>query len=903
MDAQLHQQILERLDRDYRFKPEKSGWLRQGECPNCKKKELYIGVDHPWVVRCGRLSKCGFEGHVRDLYSDLFESWSDRFPQAPDNPNAAADAYLQHDRGFDLGKIKGWYSQEHYHNRELNIGSATVRFALPGIGHWERLIDRPHRFGKKKAHFNYGCKYQGTWWQAPGQTWGDVEQLFIVEGIFKAIALLHHGYTAVSSLTTSNYPYQALQQLAEQCERAGRDRPVLVWGLDDDPAGRKVTPEYIRRAEQDGWECRCALVPSRGRKKLDWDDMHRLGRLTDKDMEEYFHHGALLIAKRASEKAGLLYSKHGGLSFPFDFDSRLYWFKLDFDAFGKEMDALTESDPDRPEDERKAEALEKCGSVAEIADCLPTPLYNLRSEVTDESWYYFRVDFPHDGPSVKGNFTAGQLTANSEFMKRLLHLGAGANWLGKQGQLDILRKNWTYNIKTVQTIDFLGYSSDHGCYVWNELAAKGGQTYEINEEDFFDIDKMAIKSLFKSISLDVNANLKAHQDDWFDKLYLCWGANGVVALAAWFGSLFAEQIRRDFESWPFVEIVGEPGAGKSTLIETLWKLLGRAGFEGDDPMKGSTVGLMRTMAQVSNMPVVLIESDRSEDGGDGSRGRPRQTFHWDSFKSLFNGGSLRTTGVKSSGLDTYTPQFRAALFISQNAPVSASPAIMERIVHCWFDKARQSEAGREAALALNRLSASDLSGFMVRAVRHEAEVLAALEQNQRQYERAIGESGVKNLRVQKNHAQLMVMVDSLSFACRITAQQQLEAKNLLLDMAIEREKTLQADHPIVAAFWEMYDYLESDEEEMPAVLNHSRDPSLIAINLNHMLEVAADRRQDMPDITELKKLLPNSRRHKFIEANKTTNSAINAIFNSRANGSNKRPASVKCWVFEAKRSA
>lgn len=39
---------------------------------------------------------------------------------------------------------------------------------------------------------------------------------------------------------------------------------------------------------------------------------------------------------------------------------------------------------------------------------------------------------------------------------------------------------------------------------------------------------------------------------------------------------------------------------------------------------------MRSMAQVSNLPVVLIESDR-EDDSDGTRGRPAQ-FDWDSLK-------------------------------------------------------------------------------------------------------------------------------------------------------------------------------------------------------------------------------------------------------------------------------
>ena len=126
----------------------------------------------------------------------------------------------------------------------------------------------------------------------------------------------------------------------------------------------------------------------------------------------------------------------------------------------------------------------------------------------------------------------------------------------------------------------------------------------------------------------------------------------------------------------------------------------------------------------------------------------------------------------------------------------------------------------------------------------------------------------------------------------------------LLHMAIEREKTLQADHPIMAAFWEMYEYLEGDHDDNSdtRVLNHSRDDGLIAINLNHMKEVAADRRQDMPDITELKKLLPTSRRHKCIDINRTVNSAINAQFNARSSGQ-KRSTTVKCWVFEAKRSA
>ena len=897
MEPRLHRDITDRLLRDYAFKEEK-GWLRKGECPACGKKELYTNAEHPWVLRCGRLQKCGHEEHVKDVYADIFQSWSDRHPVTPENPNAAADAYLRDNRGFDLEKVKGWYAQENYWNPDLQLGSATVRFALPGIGYWERIIDRPQRFGKRKATFR--GSYLGTWWQAPGMCFTGLEELWITEGIFDAIALLHNGVAAVSTLSCNNYPEAALQALGEQIPLG---RPRLVFAYDTGAAGEGFTKKFVKRAIEQGWEA-SAAQPPKGRKKYDWNELHQLGRLTKNDLDEYRYFGALLLAANPAEKANLIYSRHGWSAFPFDHERRLYWWKLDLDKLTRVQEGIEEAHPDMPRDEARRQALMQSNTVSEICNCLPTPLYYLKNEITDEAWYYFRIEFPHDAPSVKNTFTAGQLSAAAEFKKRLLHSAAGAIWTGTAGQLDRLLSRWTYNIKTVQTIDYIGYSLDHRCYVFNDVAVQGDKAVEINDEDYFDLGKLAIKSLSKSLKLDINTDPKAPDCGWFDKLTLCFGARGVLALAAWFGSLFAEQIRHRFESFPFVEIVGEPGSGKTTLLEALWKLVGRAGYEGFDPLKGSQVGFMRTMAQVSNLPVVLIESDR-EDEADGSRGRVKQAFHWDSLKSLYNGGSLRTTGVKSSGNDTYDPQFRGSLIISQNAPVQASMPIMERIVHLWFDKAHQSEAGREAALELGRLSAREMSAFLVRAITHEAAVLAMVEERQRGYERQIAAAGSKNQRIQKNHAQLMVFVDALSLACPITPSQQQDAKALLVKLAMEREQSLQKDHPIVEAFWEAFDYLDGTGEdaegnpEGESRLNHSRSDDYIAVNLNHFMQVAADRRQQVPLLSDLKRLLKTSRSPKFVDANCSTNSAINGRHNARcANPEDRRPGTVKCWIFK-----
>ena len=894
MDSRLHADITARLDRDFELSKVENGWLRKGKCPNCGKKELYAHADHPWVLRCGRLEKCGYEAHIKDLYSELFESWSDRYPKAPENPNAAADAYLRDSRGFDLAKIKGWYSQESHWDQRQQIGSATVRFALPGVGYWERLIDRPQRFGKRKATFN--GSYGGTWWSAPGADLTQAEEIWITEGVFDAIALMHAGLVAVSALTCSNYPGAALDALA-----AARplSRPRLVFAFDAGHAGEGFTRKFVARALDEGWEATAAQPPA-GRSKLDWNDLWMRRELDAAHIKEARYRGALLLAKSPGEKATLMYGKHGWATFAFDFDRRLYWWKLDIDKLTKVKQELAEADPDRPEDELREEALKQSNSVTEICNCQPVPLYYLKNEVTDEAWYYFRVDFPHDGASVKNTFSAGQLTAAAEFKKRLLHSGAGAMWKGTAGQLDNLVSRWTYNIKTVATIDYVGYSLEHKAYVYPTLGVQGDRVVPMNDEDYIEFGKLAIKTLSKSMKLDIDTDTKAPDNGWFQRLYLCFGPKGVIALAVWLGALFAEQVRHRFESFPFVEIVGEPGSGKTTLIETLWKLVGRNGYEGFDPMKGSQVGFMRTMAQVSNLPVVLIESDR-EDDADGSKGRVKQAFHWDSLKSLYNGGSLRTTGVKSSGNDTYDPQFRAALVIAQNAPVQASLPIMERIVHLSFDKSRQSEAGREAALELGRMAAGEVSAFLIRAVTHEAQVLQMVEDRTRLYEQRVAAAGSKNQRIQKNHAQLMVFVDALSLACPITATQQDEAKALLVNLALEREQALQRDHPIVEAFWEAFFYLDNTDDEGfgESRLNHSRSPEWIAVNLNHFVQVAAEKRQQVPPIADLKRYLKTSRSPRFKDVC-SVNSAINGRHNARCGSKeDMRPQTVKCWVFEA----
>ncbi|WP_169900760.1 bifunctional DNA primase/helicase [Pseudomonas gessardii] len=900
MEKKLRADILDRLKSDYGFKYKAGKYMREGKCPACNRKELFAFHDEPWAIRCGR-GKCGQIWHVKELYEDLFNAWSTRAPATEQHPNATARAYLEFARGFRFELIQGWFTQDTYFSNELNEGSATVRFALDKGGYWERLIDRPHRFGKMKARFKPGDSPRGVWWCPPCVDLLDTKELWIVEGIFDAIALVHHGIAAVSAMSSNAFPAESLETLARQ--RGGK-LPKLIWALDNEPSAHRYTKRWVRMARALGYVCDAAQIPQPDSRKVDWNDLHQRWQFVDgdelraeqvaKDLKTARYHGALLIAETATEKGLLMYKWRERYEFHFSFESRLYWFKMDLEKVSKAEQSLETSTKQEDQllndDQRRDKALRQCGSVVEIANCSPQALYFQRNEVTDESWYYFRVDFPHDGGSVKNTFTGGQCSAASEFKKRLLSMAAGAVFTGSGQQLDKIMKDQLYGLKTVETIDYVGYSKEHGAYVFGDLAVRNGAVSQVNKEDFFEFGKLRLKTLQKSIAMHIQRDAKQYRSDWLPMLWMCFGAKGIVTLAFWFGSLFAEQIRAQYKSYPFLEVTGEAGAGKTTLLTFLWKLLGRE-HEGFDPSKSTRAGRQRAMGQVSNMPVVLIEGDRNEPDKVHAKG-----FDWDELKDFFGGGTLGTKGMKTNGNETYEPPFRGTIAISQNADVSASEAILTRIIKSHFARPEVTTESRAAADNLNLIPVEQLSHFLLMAVRAEAQIMAKFAERVLVHEQRLRK--LKDIRVEriiKNHSQIMALVDCLCLICPLDENQRVTTHQALTTMALERQAAISADHPLVTEFWEVYEYLESLGEG-PQV-NHSTDPKLIAINLNEFAELASIHRQNLADLKTLRALLTESRSRKLLETNKATYSAIRAA-QSVGNALFNKPLTVRCWVFQ-----
>ncbi|MBC7907007.1 MAG: toprim domain-containing protein [Rhodospirillaceae bacterium] len=876
MDQDTLSEVLSNLKRDYGFK-ERAGWLRGGKCPKCGEMELYTHAQGPWVVKCGRENNCGWTDTARNLYPDSFGRFNERYPATTEDPNRTADKYLQFTRGFPVAKIKGWYRQgEFVHSKGSPKRTATVVFDVDRSRNilMERLID-PVRIKKDDGKIevrkaNFVSDHRGLSWEPPGQKVTEGE-LFLVEGCLKAIGLALKGYQVSATLSCVNFPTKLLESLDPK-------KVVLVWALDNDPAGHRYIRKHVDAAKLLGFECRAALIPAKGKEKLDWDDAYRAGKLEPKDIDNYRFHGDLLLAETPTEKGVLTWLRKSGNAFAVEHRKQIYWFSGDYATYEKILSEF-KTDPRLVSHPRGAEfeAAMKSASVQRISNCAVRFLYFMRDELADESWYYARVEFPHGRHTTKSTFRSAEVSTSSGFKDRLLKIAPGALWTGGTGHLNWIVARYLDDINVVKTVEFIGYAAEHKAWIFSDKAVANGQVHDLNEEDFFEIGNLSIKSLNGSLHLHIG-KADEYDESWITHLYTAFGVKGIIAAAFWLGSLFAEQIRVAAQSMFFMEIVGEYNSGKSTLIEFLWKLVGRPNYEGFDPNASTPAARGRMMTQVANLPVCLIESDREK--RDGTHGKQ---FNWDELKTLFNGRSPRNTAVKNGGNDTKEPAFRGSIVISQNAAVESSDAIMSRIVHLFFTTAHHSDAGKAAAMTLARMPVEKVSHFLLRATTAEKDIVPLILKRADEYEAqhsTIPE--LKTVRIQKNHGQARAMVDALATLVKFPDAWRDEAHRFLIEAAKDRQRKIAADHQLVTQFWDVVDFLGMDK------LDHSRQPGRIAINLNHFQREAMRQSQQIPDLNELRKLFPDSRTRPLIEGNKAVNSGLDGEFTDKT---------IKCWVF------
>lgn len=849
----LNEQILVRLNHEFNFKTQ-GGHLREGKCPSCGKKTLWTWHDKPGMVQCNRTNNCGFAATTRDLFPDIFEDLNKKYPPTPDNPSQTADVYLSLIRGFETDKIKVWYEQGKYWHPKGDKGTATVRFYLDAGRQimWERLIDdvtiTDDDGDKQTRNKNFKGSFKGLWWQPPGLVIEDKDEIHWCEGILDAIALNLSGLKAVAIMSSGTFPSESIKPHLHKGVK-------WVIALDNDKTGRQCLRKHAKRLREMS-ERVGAAISSEFDDKLDWNDLYKQKKLTVDDIRQYRYLGRVELAETARKKAHVMYEHDRKRPyFVIDFGLRMYSVKVNLEEYEKARVDLDQYD-----------AFSHASKIIEISTFKMDFLYFQQPENGDDGQYFFRLSFSNRGPEVQLPFAGKIFGAAGDFKKQAMHKAPGAQFTGNTADLDFLYKHWMGRIpKIVKTLDFVGYDRDTGAYVFGEFAVEHGNVLQLNKESFFQLKNQGIKTM-----VDIKQKLSVKQPtDWLSDFQTAYGLGGLVALAWWFGCLFVTQVRRDFRSYPFFEVVGEPGSGKSDLVDFLWKLLGREG-ESFNPNSSTLAGRTRKMAEVSNLPVVFNETDNEQMAAENHFRR----FNWDEQKDLFDGEFGRVTGVKSQDNSTKKPEFKAGLMIVQNIPVQASEAILSRIVHLNFDRSHHSMDGKYASDRLNMLNVTDVSGFLLNAVMQADHVMRVFHVKFKAHrERLQKVPEIKIQRIVENHAKIMAFADCLRLVLPLPDETVAVMHNQIVKMATTRQDSLNEDHPIVIQFWAQFDYLNSkaftrsdDGVDIDQhTMNHSHRPEHeIAINLEHYRQRCAEMKLETIDSKELRRHLPTSRKRPFL---------------------------------------
>ncbi|OYQ69451.1 hypothetical protein B9T13_07765 [Wohlfahrtiimonas chitiniclastica] len=766
---------------------------------------------------------------------------------------AIAKAYFSQELGLDYTRYSG-FSQEAFYDYTTTASVPTIRFTMPNDGYWEKFIGDTEKIGKKfRFKSGYNCK--GLAWQDDRLDVTKINQIYIVEGIFDALALMEHGISAISAMSANNFPKQTLIDIFQL-----NPNLAIVIALNTDKRGLKSVNSWIEKCKAIGFKTISVAITN---DEDTWNDKHKKNALKPEDIEEYLYNGSLLMAESVLKKAYLIHEHNNVNQFIFEFDNKTYWIKRD--------EKQKESESHDPLAIFQSEY-----QIIEIANCTFTFLYAQKMLGSNDLSYFIEVST--DRNRNVAALSSKQLSSAGEFKTTVMNIIAGATFTGETKNLDALYKLKTTNIYNIEATNFMGYAEEFGAYIFKDFAVYKGVVYKANQHEYIELpNNIRVKTTFHLP--DFNPVMH-YQNDWWDDYLDVFGVKGVAVLAYWFGSLFAEQIRSVYKAYPFLELTGDPSSGKSMILRFLWSLLGRHDYEGANPNLGTENNYLRTLAQVGNLPVVMIECEG---------------FSLENLKAAFNGGILRATAKKDLSNETYSPKFRTVLIICQNDRVITlgskfnQEALLSRMISVAFDKTRHTPERAVKARRLELLSVEDVSGFLIASLKLELQVMRVIQSTFETNRQRIMDLGIKEGRIGLTHGLMLSLVDALSLIVPLNQSVKNEVFTYIDQIALERDLELKQDHPMLEQFWDVYDNLSAQNYPV----NHACDPKMIAINLTQFYALATEHRYQLDDMREVKKLLPTSTRYKFIAKNKETYSRF---YTNKT--STKASRIVRAYVFQ-----
>lgn len=259
----------------------------------------------------------------------------------------------------------------------------------------------------------------------------------------------------------------------------------------------------------------------------------------------------------------------------------------------------------------------------------------------------------------------------------------------------------------------------------------------------------------------------------FNDFVAYFGARGVLVLAWWLGAAHAARIREDQYSFPFLQINGAAGSGKSLLLDYLQKLNGLGPY-GHSLASATRAARARIYANAVNAdrPIVICESyDGSAD----------HSFDWDELKQLYN--SCPVT-FQSEEDQFQTETFKGALVITANQPVECSDALNSRIIKVDLS-AKDAQPTRIRPDAIAEVDLIQASAFGLEVKEREAWISNNIRYYSPAYQKELREKygSALNARTALNCSQMLVLLDLLCNLLSIDEALRLETRKLVHDIA------------------------------------------------------------------------------------------------------------------------
>lgn len=751
------------LENHPKAKEHNKEYLQKLICPVCNKNEAFAYYEQPFSIICPRLNKCGVKTPIKELYPDLFENFSKRFPVSKKEPHATAKAYLI-SRNLDTSKFK--FKQGKIVDDESNKKYQTVEIQIDKGITFHRLID--YNENKNKTRL-YG-KYKGKVWKP--KNFNPTKETFIVESILDALSLIQVGIQAIATLSSSHLPEEFFNNLDLK-------KAQLILAFDGDEAGLKAIEKHIsffnklEKEQEIKINYKVAIPP----KTKDWNNLLQLGSLKEeylKNTIEKCHWRGKLNQARTPERYFEIYCERNySETNIFEFKHRL------FKGFIKERKEGIEYFTDR------------------LTDCSINILYSIEDDTLEyNSKTKHRLKcYSETKGSHTIEFTSEEFSQLNLFRSKLTNYKLIFRG-GDKELIDLKEYLFSQKTPTMRKCNKLGYDKKSGHFVFSKfLYDLDGKRFETNSHGYFEKQNLVP---FREQTIESITPIDLQK--FLETLFKAYSYRGLLTLGFWVSSVFSHTIFNKFGFFPFLSLYGDPHCGKSDLV----KLLNRCFFidwEGISMTKANTQkGELRKISQKSSLVTPMLEGRKD-----------KSRFDFDSILPFYNRNPLQLRALKTNENETQELAFDCTLAFVQNKEQFESKAAKERVVSILFEENDLSDETYEAWEQLQELSLEELAfvGHKILLKRNFFEI-EFTEQIQK-IAKDFRKQGIKVDRVAKNYAIPFIgcCLISKAFGFKLNKK---EFLNFVLEIAETKLETARNENPLADHFFEsLFELKYSDE--------------------------------------------------------------------------------------------